>query len=507
MNKKIILFIISPILFIHILNAQCFLNETPSWGTPLSTTGSPKLDQILVNEAVLMQSEFGVKAYLSAYNDQDGPNAFAIDGNAYFIIMGKTLMLDEYVNINNANSIIAIMAHEFGHLLQYKNNLKANDGWFGKWPELQADFMSGWYMGKKKYLPNSEFEKVINSFWVKGDDNYFSPSHHGTREERAIAFKNGYLNANLSLTEAYNYGINFIEKISKELTKFDETTALKDEEKRIKEMFLLRKYSEIIPRILALQAKGVTYPVLNRLLGYSYYEATETFDKDCYKKGVNAMEKFFSQYPVNYKFLPTDYEYYGLNISKAFKDSIPQLYIAIDQLKKAIAIDDNEYAKLYGDIGNIYIKMKKYPEAIDAYNKKIKEVKNVDANDYYHLSRAYFYNKQFEQSDAAALQIIKLNPDMPSGYLWRAKSNAMMDPKTETFLAKPYYEAYLGKIKTEEYKIPANQNYVTEACDYLTYYWLVKNDKVKAKEYFNIIQVVNPSFSKLPAYKKVFDGK
>lgn len=221
--NKIIIFI--TILSIHFslknqLKAQCFLSGVPSWGLPLNTTGSPKLDEILSKETALMESEFAVDVNIYAYDDGKSPNAYAIS-NPYSIIIGKTLMLDEFVNTENANSIIAIMAHEFGHIVQYKFKLNTYKGWVGKWPELHADFLAGWYMGKKQYINPKDFEKIINSFWDKGDDNFFSSNHHGTPEERAFAFIKGYLSANLNIKEAYTFGTNFIINISSELQKLN----------------------------------------------------------------------------------------------------------------------------------------------------------------------------------------------------------------------------------------------------------------------------------------------
>jgi hypothetical protein len=190
----------------------------PSWGVPLNTTGSLKLDEILIKETMLMEKEFNLDVNIYAYDDGNSPNAFAIS-DPYSIIIGKTLMLDEFVNTENSNSIIAIMAHEFGHIIQYKYQLKKYNGWIGKWPELHADFMAGWYIGKKQYIAQQDLEKIINSFWDKGDDNYFSKDHHGTPEERSFAFIEGYLNTSFNVKEAYLFGTNFISNINSELQK------------------------------------------------------------------------------------------------------------------------------------------------------------------------------------------------------------------------------------------------------------------------------------------------
>ena len=214
MKTKLLLF--SILLFTNKIFAQCYLNEVPSYGTPLSTTGSPKLDNILSNESIAMSTLFGVKINLYAYDDSYSPNALAIPSHAA-IMLGKTLMLNEFVNTNNVNSIIAIMAHEFAHIIQDKYKLNESGTWVGKYPELHADFIAGWYIGKKKYLTEIELETVAISFWDKGDANYNNIDHHGTKFERMFAFKQGYKKANLEMIDAYNHGVKFIADIDKKI--------------------------------------------------------------------------------------------------------------------------------------------------------------------------------------------------------------------------------------------------------------------------------------------------
>jgi tetratricopeptide (TPR) repeat protein len=188
---------------------QCYIKEVPSYGIALNTTGSKKLDKILNKEARQLENLFSVQIELWAYDDGESPNALAIDSDPYTIMLGKGLLLDEYVNTNNSYSIIAIMAHEFAHTVQYKFKYYGN----GKEPELHADYLAGWYMGKKKYLTSDEVDKISSSFWDKGDINYFSPDHHGTSEERQKSFKAGFLNSKLNIQDAYLDGMKFVKSL------------------------------------------------------------------------------------------------------------------------------------------------------------------------------------------------------------------------------------------------------------------------------------------------------
>lgn len=218
MRKIVLLLFIIQLTGMH---AQCFLKEVPSYGTRLETTGSGKLDKILIDEALSMIKNFNVQVNLYAYDDASSPNAVTIPSYSV-IMMGKTLMLDELANTYSANSIIAIMAHEFAHLLQAKYQLNKNGGWIGKYPELHADFLAGWYIGKKKYLDDNEIKNIAESFWNKGDANYYNIDHHGTKYERKFAFMHGFECSNMLVDDAYEKGAKLIANIDSEINKGEE---------------------------------------------------------------------------------------------------------------------------------------------------------------------------------------------------------------------------------------------------------------------------------------------
>jgi hypothetical protein len=200
------------IFFILILSqitisySQCFIKEIPSIGRPLKTTGSKKLDKILSKEVKYLEKSFLVDVNLYAYDDAEFPNAYAVNIAPYTIILGKGLLLDEYVNTDGYFSIVAIMAHEFAHVTQYKFNEQLT----GKYSELHADFLAGWYMARMKGLSSLEIEKISLSFWDKGDDNYFSENHHGTSQERRAAFLEGFKNSQMDIFDAFAAGKKFV---------------------------------------------------------------------------------------------------------------------------------------------------------------------------------------------------------------------------------------------------------------------------------------------------------
>lgn len=111
-----------------------------------------------------------------------------------------------------ASSVPAIMAHEFGHLLQIKNGNTAT----GSKYELQADYIAGWYMGRRtKLVPTTvtsqqSLETIMRSFYDKGDYQLNDPSHHGTPNERVAAISAGYRNSQLSIPDMYRESLKYV---------------------------------------------------------------------------------------------------------------------------------------------------------------------------------------------------------------------------------------------------------------------------------------------------------
>ncbi len=204
-----------------------------------------------------------------------------------------------------------------------------------------------------------------------------------------------------------------------------------------------------------------------------------------YTDGLIAIELFLSKASEK-KILSSDYEYYGKLLVKTGNDSL-----SIDKLRLAIGKDTSK-TELWGELGTILLKMKKYPEAIESFNRKIKAGKGVDVNDYYQLGRSYYYSNQFGKADTAFLQITLMRADIPIGFFWRGRANAKMDPKSEKFPGKPYYEEYISKIKPEE--VEKNKKDLIEAVSYLAgYYYFIEKDYAKCKCQWEKVKTLDPA--------------
>ena len=212
-------------------------------------------------------------------------------------------------------------------------------------------------------------------------------------------------------------------------------------------LYVAKKYAECITECKACQKDGSTANLLNRLIGYCSYETG-----DC-AGGLAAMNIYFSKQPKD-KIIELDYEYSGKLEQKCGKDSLAVLMYQ-NALKK-----DSTKTELWGEIGNIYKKEKKYPEAIVAYKTKIaKGGKSATVNDWFFLGQIYFYHKDFEKADSAFMKYTEVQKDIYLGYIWRGRCNAAIDSTNKTWQAHPHYEMAILKSKAEDPKKDMEEAY------------------------------------------------
>src|ERR1700756_1297961 len=252
-------------------------------------------------------------------------------------------------------------------------------------------------------------------------------------------------------------------------------------------LFESKQYPDAIKQIEEIQKKDTSDVYLYRLLGYSYYEMGNKTDTAAYTKGYKALSKFFQKTSdKNFKYIADDYSHIGSLLSKIGKDSL-----GVVELQKAIDLDPAKNCELYGEMGKIWMKAKKYDKAIVAYEKMPIWGKSLTGQNYYDLGRAYYYGpKDFVKADTAFSKLIQANPTYPLGYFWKAKVHVQMDPKNEKWLAKPDYEKALELVKPEDRT--ANKANVIDACSYLGYYYVKLKDNEKAKPYWTTVKELDP---------------
>lgn len=282
-------------------------------------------------------------------------------------------------------------------------------------------------------------------------------------------------------------------------------------------LYVNKLYSDAIQEIEGLQKRGNTNLNLIRILGHSYAEMGNKTDTAAYTKGYKAITQFFEKGGSNFKYLPVDYKYKGMLLSKMGKDSL-----AVIELQKAADMDPKSAPEMYREIAKAWMKAKRYPKVQSTYEKLMAgDPKNLSAQDWYEFGRSYYYeagNKQREKKDGEATALFvkadtcfsmltQVQPAYPMGYFWRGRVNTQLDPKDDSALPKPHYEKAIALVKPEE-KATYKTNLV-EAYSYLGSHFAFSKEKdlTKAKEYFNLVKELDPNnkaandFFKSPAGK------
>jgi hypothetical protein len=147
-----------------------------------------------------MNSRYLVAPTLFFY---DGDNAlstktrYSPNGPDGTIAFGFQLFNREMARDPTGASISIIIAHEFGHIAQFKFGGFRNMS--NKRKELFADYVAGVYLRTRGGL---NIQSVFSCFQSMGDTDFGSADHHGTAQERTDALAQGFSDA---ITHAGNF--------------------------------------------------------------------------------------------------------------------------------------------------------------------------------------------------------------------------------------------------------------------------------------------------------------
>jgi tetratricopeptide (TPR) repeat protein len=295
-------------------------------------------------------------------------------------------------------------------------------------------------------------------------------------------------------------------------------------------LFSNKQYAEAVKEYEGLKKANFDNLYLERLAAYSYAEMGNKTDTAAYTKGLKASNAFFAKAPRGFKFIANDYKYKGILLLKGGKDSL-----GVIEMEKAIELDPTMSGDIYGTLASISAKNKKYDKVILYMEKKAKgSYLNLNVNECFDLGKAYYFNgvaKQngvielranlakkkkptdspelnaideevlfnYRKADSAFNQLTQLNANWPWGYTWRGRTNALMDPKITSNIAKEMFEKVLSLVKPEE-KLSTYKPNVIEAYEYLGYYYVTKKDDAKAKEYWTMVKEMDPANEKANNY-------
>lgn len=215
---------------------------------------------------------------------------------------------------------------------------------------------------------------------------------------------------------------------------------------------------------------------------YSFYSLVESGELELSEEAFN---QYITKTPVS-EIEAKDYVYHGQMLIKQGKDSL-----AIISFNNSLALEKN--ANVAQLAGESLFKLKRYDEAIVAYQLVDSIRTTLTSPELFSLGKSYYFTAQYGKADTTFQKLIALQPNMAIVYLWQARSVANLDPEVNgkiKGLAKPIFEKVVEKGIAEPAK---NKKDLIEAYSYLGYYHVLKNELAPAKSFFEKILQLDPS--------------
>jgi hypothetical protein len=180
-------------------------------------SGNPTLDRALAQGLATISRTFGVLPGFAYYQEERDVNAKATsepllnqtDGTVMF---GLSLLRLLLTKDRPDASVLAVCAHEFGHIVSFKNGMISSLAPQRNAPfraEQFADYMAGYYAGTRKLL-NSSYPAVV----FATTQNFFGGGDHGSGTQRGEAVEQGFLaayqrrlNSEAGIQAAYDFAM------------------------------------------------------------------------------------------------------------------------------------------------------------------------------------------------------------------------------------------------------------------------------------------------------------
>lgn len=185
------------------------------------TTGNRDLDRSLGRALIKLTALFSQRPGVGFIDDYGEPNALAtsetlIGGTWGTVLFGKELFGDLMNRDSQGWGVLAVMAHEVGHIAQFRSGvvprLQARQTTV-KRVELHADLLSGYFLGvRKRQQPSIRVWPAGEALYSIGDYKFNHPGHHGTPTERVRAAEAGFRmgGSGHGFNHAFSWGVEYV---------------------------------------------------------------------------------------------------------------------------------------------------------------------------------------------------------------------------------------------------------------------------------------------------------
>ncbi len=337
-------------------------------------------------------------------------------------------------------------------------------------------------------------KKAVKAIVKKGQLYKRSTNFEGAASEfeSAISLSPNYAPAHRELGEAY-FNLRKLEKAKEEYKKYLELSK-NNNSARLRYasfLFLSADYPAVQAELNQISKDDPSNLGMLRLKAYTAFETNDTVNSKTY------IDKVFEATNDNNRTIK-DYHYYGQILSKAGNDSLAAGYF-----EKSYSLDTTK-TEVLNDLGNMYMKLKNYPLAVNAYERRVSYGKGLKSTDYFNLGKALYFSKDFARADSIFGKVNEMVPTWPNGYLWRAQSNAQLDPDSKLGLAKPHYEKYVEVALADTANVDKYKNGLIESYKYLGgYFYLIDKQTSTSKSYWQKVLELSPDDKQA---KQVIEG-
>lgn len=243
-------------------------SSTASLYTSLPNSGSTTGSSLIVSQNTAIKTFWrGSSAAAPTFRfvrDLSNPSSTfnAISYSTGKIYFGEAIFKWAYDRDNSNLINVMILAHEYGHQLQYAYGLPSVSESTARPNELEADGFSGYYL--RRGYGKSTFAAIATAYdaaYAIGDYQTTSPGHHGTPPQRKSAVRLGFLladpaNAKLS---ASSFDYNFFYYYSGVLSGSYKTNFAKPESMTREGHELMMAHMEELERIMKGQMSDQEY--------------------------------------------------------------------------------------------------------------------------------------------------------------------------------------------------------------------------------------------------------
>ncbi|WP_262298584.1 hypothetical protein [Microvirga sesbaniae] len=185
-----------------------------------SRSGDDALDQAFIAELKRIVSVLNINPgfqYIDEMNSYSTIEVY-IPGTKGTVFFGVPLIKMLMMEPDGGIAVAGIAAHECAHVLQYvidiPSKLRTTSGSVTLL-ELHADFLAGYYIGRRNGDGSSSIIRLSSALYKFGDYDFKSPAHHGTPAKRSAAAEKGYAVAQNGgkLQDAIEAGMKYVKEL------------------------------------------------------------------------------------------------------------------------------------------------------------------------------------------------------------------------------------------------------------------------------------------------------